>query len=113
MVVLSRFLFPPPPPANYTRTADQNVTLLPSTQHSAQHRATINSSAQAALGIINSLAAPNHGSFLSAPFTCFSGILLCASEAGDVSHPGSGALVDMHLEVSACSGMAGLLRFPD
>ena len=34
-----------------------------------QHRATTSSSAQAALGIINSLVAPNHGPLLSAPFT--------------------------------------------
>ena len=34
-----------------------------------RNRATVNSSAQAALGIINSLVAPNHGPLLSAPFT--------------------------------------------
>ena len=55
---------PHPPPTNYTRTADQNVTLPTSTQHSAH----VYSSAQAALGIINSLVAPNHGPLLSVPF---------------------------------------------
>ena len=86
LIVLSRSLIPPPP-ANSTRTADQNVTSSISTQHSAQHRAPINSSAQATLGIINSLVAPNHGPLLSAPFTCFSCILPCASEAGGVQPP--------------------------
>ena len=40
-------------------------------KHTAKckHRATINSSAQAALGIIHSLVAPNHGPLLTAPFT--------------------------------------------
>ena len=56
------------PLANYTRTADQNVTSPTDTQHSAQRRATINSSAQAALDTINLLVAPNHGPLLSAPF---------------------------------------------
>ena len=78
-------------PANYTRTADQNVTSPTSTRHSAQHRTTVNSSAQAALGIINSLVAPNHGPFLLAPFTCFSCILPYASGAGGVP-PVDGAL---------------------
>ena len=50
LIVLCRSLCFPPP-ADYTRIADQNVTSTASTQHSAQHRATINSSAQAALGI--------------------------------------------------------------
>ena len=86
----------PPPPANDTRTADQNVASSTSTKHSAQHRATINSSAQAALGIINSLVAPNHGRVLSAPFTSFNCILPSASEAGGASHPLSGALVLSH-----------------
>ena len=72
----------PLPPANHTRTADRNVTSPTSTQHSAQHTAIINSSAQAALGIVNSLVAPNHGPVapnygpvLSAPSTGFSCIL--------------------------------------
>ena len=62
---LSVLMFPPR--ANYTRTADQNVTSPTITQHSAQHGAT--SSAQAAaLGLINWLVAPKHGSLLSVPF---------------------------------------------
>ena len=77
----------PPPHANYTRIADQNVASPTITQHSAQHRAT--RSAQATLDIFNSLliVARNHGPLLPAPFTCFSYILLCASEAGGVSRP--------------------------
>ena len=65
-----------PPPASYTCTADQNITSSTVTHHSAQHRATTNSSAQAALGIINSLVVPNRGPLLSAPFTCYSCIFL-------------------------------------
>ena len=43
--------------------------------------------------IINSVFAPyNRGSLLPAPFTCFSCILPCASVAGGVSSPRSGAL---------------------
>ena len=57
----------------------------------AQHRA-INS-AQAARGIVNSIFAPNHGTLLSAPLTCFSCILPCASVAGGVSRPRSGTPV--------------------
>ena len=62
---------PPSPPANYTRTADQNVTPSTSTQHSAQHRAYISSSAKAALGIISSLVAPSHAPLLSTPLYMF------------------------------------------
>ena len=47
LIVLSRSPCPPPP-ANYTRTADQNVTSPTSTQHSAQHNRVTRSS-QAAL----------------------------------------------------------------
>ena len=60
-------------------------------KHTAQHRAI--SSAQTALGITNSLFAPNRGPLLSAPFTCFSCIPPCASVAGGVSRPRGGALV--------------------
>ena len=63
-------------------------------KHTAQRRAT--SSAQAALGIINSLFAPNHGPLLSASITCFSCILPCASVTGGVSRPRSGAPVDTY-----------------
>ena len=69
LIVLFRSPCPPPtpPPANITRTAVQNVT----STSTAQRRA--NSSAQAPLGIINSLFAPsNHGPLLPAPFICFS-----------------------------------------
>ena len=69
------------------------MTSPTSTQHSAQHRATVNSSAQAALGIIKSLVAPNHRPLRSAPFTCFTCIFTCASEAGGVSRPRSAVLV--------------------
>ena len=94
LVVPSRCLFPPPPKKKYTRTADHNVTPPTSTQYSAQHRATINSSAHAALDIMNSLVAPNHRSLLSASFKCLVAFLVsCASEAGGVSPPRSGALV--------------------
>ena len=81
---------PHPPPANYTRTADQNVS-SPSTQHSTT------SSAQAALGIVNALVAPKHGLLLSALFTCFSCMLPSASEAGGVNRPRSGALVELRI----------------
>ena len=60
-------------------------------KHTAQHRA-IRSAYTAALGIIKLLDAPNHGSLLSAAFT-FSCSLPCASVAGGVSRPRSGALV--------------------
>ena len=53
-------------------------------KHTAQHRAIC--SAQAALGMINSLFAPNHGPLFPAPFTC-------TSVAGGVRRPRSGALV--------------------
>ena len=80
-----------PPPENYTRTADQNVASSTSTQHSAQHRATIYSSAQALLGIINSLVAPNHGPLLSAPVTClvafFHGLAKRAASVARVAEP--------------------------
>ena len=87
------------PHANYTRTADQNVTPPTITLHSAGQLAlhkqllalSIAVSAHAALGIINSLFAPNHGPLLSAPFTCFSCILPCANVAGGASRPRSGS----------------------
>ena len=97
---------PPPPPANITRTAVQNVTST-STQHSAEQLSFTCfsliiscarvaggvSSAQAPLGIINSIFAPNnHGPLFPAPFTCFSLILPCARVAGGVSRPRGGAL---------------------
>ena len=47
--------------ANYTRTAYQNVTSPTSTDRAI-------SSAQVALDIIKSVASPNHGPLLSAPF---------------------------------------------
>ena len=57
----------------------------------AEHNRAI-CSAQAPLGIITSLFAPNNHGPLPAPFTCFSGIRPCTSVAGDVSRPRSGAL---------------------
>ena len=67
------------PHANYPHTADQTpVTKAHST---AEHNRAI-CSAQAALGIIRSLFASNHGSLLSAPCTyVFSCILRCLARA--------------------------------
>ena len=73
--------------ANYTRTsADHNVA--PPTNSTEN----LISSAQVARGIIKSIVALNHGPLLSAPFT-FRWSLPCASVAGGVSRPRSGALV--------------------
>ena len=56
------------PHANYPRTADdQNVTPGTKAHSTAEHNMRI-CSAQAALGIIKSLFAPNHGPLLFAPF---------------------------------------------
>ena len=54
----------------YPRTADQNVTPVTKAHSTAEHNRAI-CFAQAPLGIIKSLFAPNHGSLFSAPFTCF------------------------------------------
>ena len=62
-------------------------------EHITQHRAI--SSAQAALGVIQLLAAPNHGPLLSAVVLCC--ILPCASVAAGVSRPRSGALCTYHI----------------
>ena len=56
------------PHANDPRTADQNVTPVTKAHGTAEHNRAI-CSAQAALGIIKSLFAPNRGPLLSAPFT--------------------------------------------
>ena len=56
------------PHANYPRTADHNVTPVTKAHSTAEHNRAI-CSAQAALGIIKSLFAPNRGPLLSAPFT--------------------------------------------
>ena len=48
-------------------------------KHIAQHRPI--RPTQVAVGVINSLVAPNHGPLIAAPFPC-SGILPCASVAG-------------------------------
>ena len=84
LIVLSRSPCPPPP---------QKSHVLPfRTWHQQAHSRAI-SFAQAPLGIINSLFAPNdHGPLLSAHFTCFSCILPCASVAGGVSRPRRGVL---------------------
>ena len=50
---------------NHTRTAGQNVTSPASTHHSTTGQSI--SSAQAALGVIKSLVARNHGPHISAP----------------------------------------------
>ena len=58
------------PHANYPRTADQNVTPVTKAHSTAEHsRATC--SAQAALGIIKSLFAPNHGPLSFCPIYMF------------------------------------------
>ena len=66
-------------------------------EHTAQHKAI--SSAQVALGIIKSLVAPNHGPLLAAP-SALSCILPCASVAGSISRPRSGALVTIQYDIS-------------
>ena len=73
------------PHANYPRTADQNVTPVTKAHSTAEHNKAI-CSAQAALGIIKSLFAPNRGPLLSAPFTyVFSCILPCLARAAERS----------------------------
>ena len=57
------------PHANYPRTADQNVTPVTKAHSTATEHNRAICSAQAALGIIKSLFAPNRGPLLSAPFT--------------------------------------------
>ena len=59
------------PHANYPRTADQNVTPVTKAHSIAEHNNKAICHAQAALGIIKSLFAPNRGPLLSASFTCF------------------------------------------
>ena len=59
-------------------------------KRTAQHRPI--SSAQVALGIIKSIVSRNHGPLTSAPFTVGC-VIPCASVAGDVSRPRSGALI--------------------
>ena len=61
-------------PANSTRSADQNRTSPASTQRRTRQSA----SHQAAIGMITSLVAPNHGALLlfSAPFNLFVVFLL-------------------------------------
>ena len=86
---LSILYMPPPPPANCTRAADQNVTPPIRT---AQHRAI--SSAQAVLGIPKSLVTPKHVPFLSAPFHIYC-VFPCASVASGVSRLRSGVRVDI------------------
>ena len=53
-------------PENYTHTGDQNVTSPTSTHSTAQGNQLY---IKEALGIIESLDAPNHGPLLSAAFT--------------------------------------------
>ena len=88
--------------AIYTRTADQNIASPTSTQHSADRAI---SSAHVAFGIIKSLVTPNHGPILSAPFTFLVEMYLpCASAAGGVSRPPSGALVTTYCNVGHTGG---------
>ena len=81
-----------------------------STQHSWAQQSNL---LWAALGIIKSLFAPNHGSLLSAPFTCFwlHSSLPCASVAGGVSRPRSGALVRTYFEVHIYTRYFALYAF--
>ena len=74
------------------RSTAQHSTAQHSTaQHStSQHRAI--SAAQVALGITKPLNEPNHVPLLSCPFT-FCRMHACASVAGGISRPRSGALV--------------------
>ena len=81
-------LFVPPPPRHLHPYCQSERDIA--SKHTAQHRVT--SSAQVALGFIKSLVAPNHGPLISASFT-FCCTLPCASVAGGVSRPRSGALV--------------------
>ena len=87
------------PHAKYPRTADQNVTPVPKAHNTAERNNKAICFAQAALGIIKSLSAPNRGPLLSAPFTCFQlhSSLPCASVAGGVQPPASEALVCLYL----------------
>ena len=87
LIVLSRSPCPSPPRKYHTYCRSERDI----NKHTAQRRSISN--AQASLGSINSLFAPNnHGPLLPAPFTCFSRILPCASVAGGISRPRSGAL---------------------
>ena len=87
--VLSRSPCSPPHPRQYHTYCRSERDI---NEHTAQRRAI--TSAQASLGIINSLAFArnNHGPLLPAPCTCFSCMLPCWSEVGGVSSPRSGAL---------------------
>ena len=84
------------PRANYTRTADQNVTPPTSTQHSTGQFALH----KQLLALSNRCSYQIMGIFLSAPYTCSSCILPCASVAGGVSRPRSGALVQKYIITS-------------
>ena len=86
--------FPPRKVPPYRRSERNTGTKK---KHTAQLSTTNKAicSAQAALGIVKSLSAPNRGPLLYAPFTCFwlHSSLPCASVAAGVSRPRSGALV--------------------
>ena len=105
LIVLSRSLCSPPL-ANYTRTADHSVT----SPTSAQHKATINSSAQAALGVINSLIAPNHGPFLSPPFTYVHVLVAFLRERSGRRQPPAERSPSIDLLLAAWRAQAALLR---
>ena len=76
----------------YTRTADQNVTSPTSTQHTAHSTAQSNQLCTGSFCHYQIASGTNHGLLVSTPFI-FSCILPCASLAGGVSRPRSGALV--------------------
>ena len=87
LISLARSILCPPRKLDSYCTSDRDTAI----KHTAQRRAM--SSAQAALGIINSLFAPRHGPHLSAPCTCYSCIVPCVSVAGGVRRPLNGAHV--------------------
>ena len=62
-----------------------------------------------ALGIIESLVAPNTGPLISAPFA-FICIPPCVSVAGGISRSRSGALVHMHDDTMCCAAAASSIQ---
>ena len=82
------------PHANYPRTADQNVTPVTKAHSTAEHNRQLALHTQL-LALSNSCLHQIMGLLLSVPYTCFllHSSLPCASVAGGVSRPRSGALV--------------------
>ena len=85
--------------ASYARTADQTVTSPASTQHSTGQSPLYKSSLWHNQIAIYGSCTKNHRSLLSAPFTLLSCNLPCATAAGGVSRPRSGALVILVAEI--------------